>query len=34
MPTRQREMLPVSEDLNGVGRLVSISKLRIKRALV
>lgn len=34
VPTRQREMLPVSEDLNGVGRLVSISKLRIKRALV
>jgi hypothetical protein len=34
VPTRQREMLPVSEDLNYVGRVVSISKLRMKRALV
>jgi uncharacterized protein with PQ loop repeat len=34
VPTRQREMLPVSEDLNEVERLVSILKLRTKRALV
>jgi hypothetical protein len=34
VPTRQREMLSMSEDLNDVERLVSISKLRMKRALV
>jgi hypothetical protein len=32
--TRQREILPVSEDLNDVARLVYISKLRMKRTLV
>jgi hypothetical protein len=34
VPTRQREVRPVSEDLNDVERLVSISKLNMKRALV
>jgi hypothetical protein len=32
--TWQREMLPESEDLNDVERLVSFSKLRMKKALV
>jgi hypothetical protein len=34
VPIRQREILPVSEDLNDVARSVFISKLRMKRALV
>jgi len=34
VPTWQREMLPVNEDSDDVGRLVSISKPRMKRALV
>lgn len=33
MSTRQREVLPMSEDLNDFGRLVFVLKLRMKRTL-